>query len=221
MQVDSEDILEISRHFGKLEDPRSHINRKHQLDELIVICVCGVLSGADGPIAIGQWAEAKANWLQQHLELPNGIPSHDAIGRLLVALQPAAFQSCFAAWVSSLVAAREERFGETADDPSLFEQRHVAIDGKTLRRSHDQRQGLGALHVVSAWAVDCGVSLGQLATAEKSNEITALPELLEQVQLKHSIITIDAAGCPPRGLRPGSGSSSPIRSQCRSERYEQ
>jgi predicted transposase YbfD/YdcC len=195
MQVDSEDILEISRHFGKLEDPRSHINRKHRLEELIVICVCGVLSGAEGPIAIGQWADAKAKWLKQHLALPHGIPSHDTIGRLLVALKPAAFQTCFAAWVASLVAARERRLVEEADDPSLFQQRHVAIDGKTLRRSHDQRQGLGALHVVSAWAVDCGVSLGQLATAEKSNEITAIPQLLEQVQLKNSIITIDAAGC--------------------------
>src|SRR5690606_14921724 len=81
------------------------------------------------------------------------------------------------------------------DDPSLVPRRHVAIDGKTLRRSHDQKKGLGVLRVVSAWAVDCGVSLGQLATAEKSNEITAIPELLDQVQLKNSIITIDAAGC--------------------------
>lgn len=195
MQVDTEEILEISRHFGKLEDPRSQINRKHLLGDLIVICVCGVLSGCDGPIAIGQWAKEKAAWLTEHLELPNGIPSHDTIGRLLVALKPAAFQTCFASWVASIVEARESRLREETDDPSLVKHRHLAIDGKTLRGSHDHRKGLGALHLVSVWAVDCGVSLGQLATAEKSNEITAIPELLEQVQLKNSIVTIDAAGC--------------------------
>ena len=195
MQVDTEEILEISRHFGKLEDPRSHINRKHLLGDLIVICVCAVLSGCEGPIAIGQWAKAKTAWLKEHLELPHGIPSHDTIGRLLVALKPAAFQACFTAWIAALVKARESRLREETDDPSLVKHRHLAIDGKTLRGSHDHRKGLGALHLVSVWAVDCGVSLGQLATAEKSNEITAIPELLEQVQLKNSIVTIDAAGC--------------------------
>lgn len=195
MQVDTEEILEISRHFGKLDDPRSHINRKHLLGELIVICVCGVLSGCDGPIAIGQWAMLKSAWLKQHLELPHGIPSHDTIGRLLMALQPAAFQACFTSWIAAIVKAKESRLHEETEDQSLVGQRHVAIDGKTLRGSHDHRHGLGALHLVSAWAVDCGVSLGQLATAEKSNEITAIPELLDQVQLKNSIITIDAAGC--------------------------
>jgi predicted transposase YbfD/YdcC len=186
MQVDTEEILEISRHFGKLADPRSHINRKHLLGDLMVICVYAVLSGCDGPIAIGQWAKAKAAWLKGHLELPGGIPSHDTIGRLLVALKPAAFQACFSSWVAAIVESRESR---------LREHRHLAIDGKTLRGSHDHRKGLGALHLVSVWAVDCGVSLGQLATAEKSNEITAIPELLEQVHLKNSIVTIDAAGC--------------------------
>jgi predicted transposase YbfD/YdcC len=195
MQVDTEDILEISKHFGNLEDPRSHINRKHRLEDLIVICVCAVLSGSDGPIAIGLWAQSKAAWLKQHLELPNGIPSHDTIGRLLMALKPAAFQACFAAWVAAMVDAKEQRLRTETDDPSLAKHRHVAIDGKTLCGSHDRRKGLGALHLVSAWAVDCGVSLGQLATAEKSNEITAIPELLDQIQLKNSIITIDAAGC--------------------------
>ena len=195
MQVDTDDILQVSKHFGQLDDPRCHINRKHVLGDLIVICVCGVLSGCDGPIAIGQWALAKADWLKQHLELPHGIPSHDTIGRLLMALKPAAFQACFASWVSAIVNAKERRLAETAPHPSLSHHRHIAIDGKTLRRSHDHRRGLGPLHLVSAWAVDCGVSLGQLATAEKSNEITAIPELLKQVHLPGSIITIDAAGC--------------------------
>jgi len=160
-----------------------------------VICICGVLSGCDGPIAIGEWAKSKSVWLRQHLGLPNGIPSHDTIGRLLMALRPAAFQACFASWVEAIMKARESELREEADDQSLVSRRHLAIDGKTLRRSHDHRKGLGALHLVSAWAVDCGLSLGQLATAEKSNEITAIPQLLDQVQLKNSIITIDAAGC--------------------------
>jgi predicted transposase YbfD/YdcC len=196
MQVDAEDILEISAHFGKLEDPRSHVNQKHLLGDLMVICVCAVLSGCDGPIAIGDWAKAKAAWLVRHLELPHGIPSHDTIGRLLMALKPAAFQACFASWIAAIVKARERQpdQAEQLSNPAAA-LRHIAIDGKTLRRSHDRRRGLGPLHLVSAWAVDCGVSLGQLATEEKSNEITAIPQLLEQIELRGSIVTIDAAGC--------------------------
>lgn len=195
MQVDTEEILEISRHFGKLQDPRCHINRKHLLGDLIVICICGVLSGCDGPISIGHWAQSKAAWLKQHLTLPHGIPSHDTIGRLLVALSPAAFQSCFESWIAALLAAQEQQRDELQASDEHPVPRHVAIDGKTLRRSHDRRQGLSPLHLVSAWAVDCGLSLGQLATAEKSNEITAIPRLLEQIQLQQAIVTIDAAGC--------------------------
>jgi predicted transposase YbfD/YdcC len=199
MQVDAEEILEISAHFGKLEDPRSHINQKHLLGDLMVICVCGVLSGCDGPIAIGDWARSKATWLQEHLALPHGIPSHDTIGRLLMALQPAAFQACFTSWVAAILQRRAQPADQAGQpsDPALTttSPRHIAIDGKTLRRSHDRRKGLGPLHLVSAWAVECGVSLGQLATEEKSNEITAIPQLLEQVELKGSVVTIDAAGC--------------------------
>ncbi len=195
MQVDKEEILEISRHFGQLEDPRSHINRKHLLGELIVICMCGVLSGCDGPIAIGKWAESKAAWLKQHLTLPHGIPSHDTIGRLLMALKPAAFQACFASWIEAIMKTKEDAIHEDKAHEGASPPRHIAIDGKTLRRSHDRGKGLGALHLVSAWAVDCGISLGQLATEDKSNEITAIPQLLDQVELKGSIVTIDAAGC--------------------------
>jgi predicted transposase YbfD/YdcC len=195
MQVDTAEILEISKHFGKLDDPRSHINQKHLLGDLIVICICGVLSGCDGPIAIGDWAQAKRTWLTQHLELPHGVPSHDTIGRLLMALQPAAFQACFIEWVEALMVSKEQALREETEAGTLVLRRHIAIDGKTLRRSHDRRKGLGPLHLVSAWAVDCGISLGQLATEEKSNEITAIPQLLEQVDLKNSIVTIDAAGC--------------------------
>ena len=195
MQVDREDILEFCEQLGKLEDPRCHINRKHLLGDILVICVCAVLSGCDGPIAIGVWAQAKGAWLREHLALPHGIPSHDTIGRLLVALKPEAFQSCFKRWIAALVNAKEERLRSGAGDPEAALPRHIAIDGKTLRRSHDHREGLGPLHLVSAWAVDCGISLGQLATEEKSNEITAIPQLCEQIELKGSIVSIDALGC--------------------------
>ena len=197
MRVDQEEILEILHHFSALKDPRCHINRKHLLGDLIVICVCGVLSGCDGPISISKWAEYKKAWLLQHLELPGGIPSHDTLGRLLMALKPAAFQECFTNWVAAIMQAKDRvlQLQQAAIDPSLTVPRHIAVDGKTVRRSHDHRRGLGAMHLVSAWAVNHGVSLGQLATAEKSNEITAIPQLLQHVELQGSIVTIDAAGC--------------------------
>jgi predicted transposase YbfD/YdcC len=203
MKVDTEEVLQILEHFSQLEDPRSPINRLHLLGDLMVICVCGVLSGCDGPIAIGHWAKSKEEWLRQHLPLPHGVPSHDTIGRVLVALKPQAFQACFANWIAAIMKAREapaaevpnDRAAEGASPAAAASPRQIAIDGKTLRRSHDRRKELGPLHLVSAWAVEGGVSLGQLATEEKSNEITAIPELLEQVELQGSIVTIDAAGC--------------------------
>ncbi len=183
--VTHEDTVSILEYFDDLEDPRSSINRQHLLGDLIVISVCGVLAGADGPKAIGVWARAHAEWLQQYLKLPHGIPSHDTIGRLLAALQPAAFQACFEQWIASL---RQGLDGGIADEV-------IAIDGKALRRSHNRKKSLGPLFLVSAWSVQQGISLGQLATEEKSNEITAIPALIDQLELNSAIVTIDAAGC--------------------------
>ena len=121
------------------------------------------------------------------LELPHGIPSHDTIGRVLATLKPAAFQACFANWIAQLQSAHVP--------PEAGEVKQIAIDGKALRRSHDKQKKLGPLFLVSAWSVECGLSLGQLATAEKSNEITAIPALLENLDVKGAIVTIDAAGC--------------------------
>lgn len=182
--VTHENVISILDYFQELEDPRSTVNRKHRLGDLIVISVCGVLAGADGPKAIGVWAESHSEWLAKYLELPNGIPSHDTIGRLLAALTPDAFQSCFAQWIDSL-----------QDPDSKSDRQMIAIDGKALRRAHNRRDGLGPLFLVSAWAVQNGISLGQLATEEKSNEITAIPQLIRQLDVKGSIVTIDAAGC--------------------------
>ena len=186
-EMGEQDVVDVREYFKDLEDPRSPINRKHQLGDLIVISILAVIAGADGPKAIGIWAESYAEWLKAHLALPHGVPSHDTIGRFLASLKPTAFQSCFQAWISSL---REE----DEDDP-LASREVVAVDGKSLRRSHDRRRNLGPLFLVSAWATQRGISLGQLATEEKSNEITAIPELLKQIEVKNSIVTIDAAGC--------------------------
>lgn len=173
----------IVRHFESLVDPRHSRNRRHLLVDVITLSVCGVIVGCDGPSAIRMWAKAKEKWLKRFLALPHGVPSRDCIRRVLTALKPEAFRECFQSWVASLV-----REGVTG--PSL-----IAIDGKTLRRSHDARNGLGPLHLVSAWATNHGLSLGQVAAEEKSNEITAIPELIDRIDVKGALITIDAMGC--------------------------
>lgn len=177
---------EIVVHFAEMEDPRSEINRRHPLVSVVVIALMAVLAGANGPTAIAKWAVIKADLLKTLLPLPNGVPRKDVFRRVLLALQPGAFQACFVNWLQSL---RDAAAAATGVDQPVF-----AIDGKTLRRSHDKRKGLGALHSVSVWASEFGLSLGQVATAEKSNEITAIPELLKLVDIRGAIITIDAMG---------------------------
>lgn len=190
MEAFQEDVVSIQEFFKDLEDPRSTINRVHLLGDLIVISICAVIAGADGPKAIGIWAKSNRAWLERVLELPGGIPSHDTIGRLLATLTPKAFQSCFESWIKSL---RQRDRADTPDEASS--QEVIAIDGKALRRSHHRKKNLGPLFLVSAWSVQNGISLGQLATAEKSNEITAIPELIENIDIEGAIVTIDAAGC--------------------------
>ncbi len=189
MQATEQDVVSILDYFKDLEDPRSTINRKHLLGDLIFISICAVLAGADGPKAIGVWAESNGNWLAQHLQLPHGIPSHDTIGRLLATLKPKAFQTCFENWISSLRGSDQSTWDQESS------QEVVAIDGKALRRSHNRKKDLGALFLVSAWSVQNGISLGQLATEEKSNEITAIPMLIDNIDVREVIVTIDAAGC--------------------------
>jgi predicted transposase YbfD/YdcC len=178
------DVGSIGSYFESLDDPRHTRNRKHLLVDIAVIAVCGILCGCDGPTAIHRWAKHRQSWLARHLALPNGIPSRDCIRRLLVALKPEAFQRCFQAWIGDAI---------PIDDTAS--KRLVAIDGKTCRRSHDAAKGLGALHIVSAWASEEGIALGQVATDAKSNEITAIPQLLGQIDLAGTLITIDAMGC--------------------------
>jgi predicted transposase YbfD/YdcC len=177
---------EIVVHFQELEDPRSTINQRHPLASVLVIALLAVLAGAGGPTAIARWAALKQDLLLRVLDLPNGIPRKDVFRRVLMTLKPAAFQACFANWLRSL---RAEAVAQTG-----VEQPVLAVDGKTMRRSHDRGKGLGALHSVTVWASEYGLSLGQMACAEKSNEITAIPELLRLVDIKGGIITIDAMG---------------------------
>src|SRR5216683_4044555 len=177
---------EVVIHFQALEDPRSTINQRHPLVSVVVIALLAVLAGAGGPTAIARWAALKEELLLQVLDLPNGIPRKDVFRRVLMALKPAAFQACFADWLRAL---RAEAAAETG-----VEQPVLAVDGKTARRGHDRSKGLGALHTVSVWASEYGLSLGQRACAEKSNEITAIPELLKLVDINGAIITIDAVG---------------------------
>ena len=178
------DVGSLASYFESLDDPRHTRNRKHLLVDIVVITVCAIICGCDGPTAIHRWAKHRQSWLAQHLALPNGIPSRDCIRRTLIVLKPEAFQRCFQAWISDTITA-------DPNDPD----RLVAIDGKTCRRSHDHAKDLGALHIVSAWATEQGIALGQVATDAKSNEITAIPHLLEQIDLKGTLITIDAMGC--------------------------
>jgi predicted transposase YbfD/YdcC len=177
-------VESIGSYFESLSDPRHTRNRKHLLVDIVVIAVCGLVCGCDGPTAIHRWASERHDWLRQLLALPNGVPSRDCIRRLLMALQPEAFQKCFQNWIAQ---ATQAEGGAPA--------RLVAIDGKTCRRSYDAANGLGPLHLVSAWASEEGIALGQVAAEEKSNEITALPHLLGQIELADTLITIDAMGC--------------------------
>ena len=186
LSIGAQDAVNLLRFFDDLPDPRSMVNRLHRLGDVIVIAVCAVLANADGPTAIAHWAKLNAAWLRRHLALPNGIPGKDTFRRVLGLLPPAAFQQCFGQWLQTL---------QVPADDEAENKRHIAIDGKALRRSHDRKNGLGPMHIVSAWATDFGVSLGQVATEEKSNEITAIPQLLEVIDVEDAIVTIDAAGC--------------------------
>ena len=167
--------------FKEVEDPRSDHTKQHLLLDIICLAVLAVIAGAEGWEDIEQFGKDKRDWLKKYLKLPNGVPSHDTISRVFRALKPEAFQDAFRNWITSL----HEQAGFTL----------VAVDGKTLRRSHDRRTMKSALHAVCAWSVENHVVLGQQSVDDKSNEITAIPELLRVLELKGAIVSIDAMGC--------------------------
>jgi predicted transposase YbfD/YdcC len=168
-------------HFESLEDPRLERTRKHSLLDIVALTICAVISGANSWVAVEKYGKAKLSWLQGFLPLPNGIPSHDTIGRFFAALCPEQFRACFASWVA-----------EVAESVGL---KQIAIDGKTQRGSHDRGEGKAALHLISAWAVGNHLILAQEAVDQKSNEITAIPKLLALLDLEGAFVTIDAMGC--------------------------
>lgn len=183
IRVGLEDVVQG---FEALDDPRSDVNWHHPLPSVIVMAVMAVLAGAGGPTAIARRAALKEELLITLLPLPYGVPRKDVFRRVLSALKPEAFQRCFANWLESLREAAEEAGGVA--------QPVLSVDGKTLRRSHDRKRGLGPLHSVSVWASDSGLTLAQVATNEKANEITAIPALLKLADLSGAIITLDAMG---------------------------
>ena len=167
--------------FEDMPDPRVIGRTTHRLEDILFLTLCAVLCGMDDWEAIEQWGKHRVEWLRQFIEVGQGLPSHDTISRVFAALDSAAFQECFIRWMGTLA-------------PSLAEQ-VVAIDGKTVRGPHHRRCGKQAIHLVSAFVCGHGLTLGQLKTEEKSNEITAMPELIDALELKGSIVTLDAMGC--------------------------
>jgi predicted transposase YbfD/YdcC len=171
----------LMEHFAELEDPRIDRQKQHKLIDVLVLAICAILCGANDWVAVETFGKAKQEWFQEFLELPNGIPSHDTFGRVFALLSPDQLQESFLSWVQAVA---QVTAGQV-----------VAIDGKTLRRSYNRRSAKAAIQMVSAWATQNRLVLGQLKTEEKSNEITAIPELLKVLEVQGCIVTIDAMGC--------------------------
>lgn len=171
----------ITEHFGELPDPRVERTKLHSLHDILVIALCAVIGGADSWVEVAIFGTAKEAWFRRFLCLANGIPSHDTFGRVFAALDPDAFCRCFTSWLSTGMSALNGQV--------------IAIDGQTLRRSFETATGKRSIHRVSAWASEARLVLGQVKTAEKSNEITAIPELLRLLEIRGCIVTIDAMGC--------------------------
>jgi predicted transposase YbfD/YdcC len=171
----------LLEHLAAIPDPRIDRTKRHQLIDILVIAVCAVICGADTWEEMEQFAQAKQEWFRRFLVLPNGIPSHDTFARVFARIKPGAFQRCFLDWIRSVT--------------QLMEGQIVSIDGKRLRRSHHRAAGKAAIHMVSAWASANHLVLGQIKVDDKSNEITAIPQLLRVLEVAGCIVTIDAMGC--------------------------
>lgn len=171
----------IEQHFSDLTEPRHDRTRDHKLLDILVIAICAVICGADSWEDVADFGCAKMEWFKTFLELPNGIPSHDTFNRVFARLDPQQFQACFVSWITSV--------------SKVIQGQVIALDGKVLRRSHDKGIGKAAIDMVSAWAVANRLVLGQTKVDDKSNEITAIPELLRVLEVAGCIVTIDAMGC--------------------------
>lgn len=170
----------LQDHFAGLSDPRRR-EVIYPLINVVVIAVCAVICGADDFVAMAKWGQTKRDWLAKFLDLSAGIPSHDRFNAILAVLKPAEFEKCLLSWITALT--------------EITDGQIIAIDGKTLRRSYDTANSKAAIHMVSAWATANHISLGQVVTEAKSNEITAIPKLLEMIEISGALVTIDAMGC--------------------------
>jgi len=170
----------IQEYFAELTDPRRN-QVTYPLINIVVIAVCAVICGADDFVAIARFGRMKRKWFTKFLDLKSGIPSHDRFNAILAAILPAEFEKCLLNWITAL---HEISGGQV-----------IAIDGKTLRRSYDKASSKSAIHMVSAWATENHISLGQVVVDAKSNEITAIPQLLKMLDISGSLVTIDAMGC--------------------------
>ena len=171
----------LGEHFGNLDDPRRKQGQRHQLLDIIAMTICAVIGGAEGWNDVELFAKSKYEWLRRFLELPNGVPCSDTLSRVFARIGPEQFRGCFMGWVRSV--------------NRLTQGQVIALDGKTLRRSHDRNSGKEAIHLVSAWASGNSLVLGQTKVDGKSNEITAIPQLLKVLDVSGCIVTIDAMGC--------------------------
>lgn len=171
----------ISEFFSDIEDPRVERHKRHKLIDIITITICAVISGIEHWTEIQSYGESKYKWFKKFLELPNGIPSHDTFSRVFQVLNPEDLQRCFLNWTQSVC--------------ELTEGEIIPIDGKTLRHSYDTAEDKKAIHMVSAWSTQNKLVLGQVKVDKKSNEITAIPSLLNKLKLKGCIVTLDAMGC--------------------------
>jgi predicted transposase YbfD/YdcC len=173
--------ISVKDHFSSLSDPRILLKTRHKLVDVVTITLCAVIAGADDWVEIASFGKEKEQWFRTFLELRQGIPSHDTFGRLFSLINPEEFAKCFASWIRSAL--------------PMTDSDVIAIDGKTARRSHDRANGKPAIHMVSAWAVRNRLILGQVKTEDKSNEITAIPELLKLLDINGCVVTTDAMGC--------------------------
>jgi len=181
----SDALLSFEDCFQVIDDPRIVPRCTHSLHSILFVAVAATIAGADGPEDMAKFAERKAQWLKRFVDLEDGVPSHDTLGRVLGLIQPQQFQDAFLHWISSLASLRD-----TEGNP-IF----LPIDGKTMRGSYTKADKSDMLHIVSAWASVQGITLGQVAVDSKSNEITAIPQLLEMLELHGAIVSIDAMGC--------------------------
>lgn len=189
----SSQSVNLSEYLNSIPDPRIDRRKQHKLIDILIIGICAVISGANDFVHMAMFGKAKEDWFKARLELPNGIPSHDTFARVFSMVDPQYLEKAFFDWVRALQSSMTQE--ETGSSNTFKNEEILSFDGKTVRRSHDAINGKSAIHIVSAWATTARLVVGQIKVDEKSNEITAIPELLDLLDVAGCLITIDAMGC--------------------------